>query len=321
LDQFQARYTTGNLISELLQIHQGKFVVRVSAQVEGITRATGMAAAQTLELAEDRARSRALMVLGIEISTGAMQPETFPLQPTTSELPSELTASLPVEGLVHKHQSPSLVSKPSLNSSIYPSAISQVPSEASLLAPTSSFGLKNERLPLTAEGQSTQAPPLHGGVPSGFAVACGGASPEGGFPSVGDWRWKPSRSAVSPLTATPSDQGSGTFSEDLRNTPTKDSSQEELPLPLSNVTSMGSRRPNHQDIVGLNRAVPEPEDLSDAIAQTDIELARLSWSPAAGRDYLIHTYGKRARKLLTQKELLEFLKYLKSQPTPKEPLS
>lgn len=66
LAQFQARYPTGSLISELLSIYQGKFVVRVSAQVEGVTRATGMAAAETPELAEDRARVRALAVLVID---------------------------------------------------------------------------------------------------------------------------------------------------------------------------------------------------------------------------------------------------------------
>ena len=69
LAQFQARYPTGSLNSELLTIYQGKFIVRVSVQVEGVTRSTGMAAAETLEVAEDRARSRALMVLGIQSET------------------------------------------------------------------------------------------------------------------------------------------------------------------------------------------------------------------------------------------------------------
>ena len=71
LAQFQACYPTGSLISELLSIYQGKFVVRVSAQVEGVTRATGMAAAETLELAEDRARVRALTVLVIDEFRGS----------------------------------------------------------------------------------------------------------------------------------------------------------------------------------------------------------------------------------------------------------
>ncbi len=78
LAQFQARYPTGSLISELVTIYQGKFVVRVSATVEGVVRATGMAASETLELAEDQARSRALMVLGIQGATSAQSVASAP---------------------------------------------------------------------------------------------------------------------------------------------------------------------------------------------------------------------------------------------------
>ena len=56
---------TAVLISELVQIFQGKYIVRASVQIEGVTRATGMAAAETVEAAEDQARTRALIVLGI----------------------------------------------------------------------------------------------------------------------------------------------------------------------------------------------------------------------------------------------------------------
>ena len=65
LAQFQSLYPNGSITSELLQVFQGKFIVRVSLQVEGIIRATGMAGADTIEAAEDEARNRALMVLGV----------------------------------------------------------------------------------------------------------------------------------------------------------------------------------------------------------------------------------------------------------------
>jgi hypothetical protein len=65
--QFQNRYPTGALLSELLQIHDGKFIVRVLAQAGGATLATGLAAAYTPEMAEDNARVRALEVLGISL--------------------------------------------------------------------------------------------------------------------------------------------------------------------------------------------------------------------------------------------------------------
>lgn len=66
--QFQVRYPTGSLISELLTIYNGKYVVRVAVEVDGVTRATGMAVADTIELAEDQARSRALEVMEIRLS-------------------------------------------------------------------------------------------------------------------------------------------------------------------------------------------------------------------------------------------------------------
>ncbi|MUL35108.1 hypothetical protein [Gloeocapsopsis dulcis] len=72
---FFARYPTGNLLSELVEIYQGKFIVQVAVQIEDTTRITSMAAAETIELAEDQARERALLVL--------MQPATAtPVEPS-----------------------------------------------------------------------------------------------------------------------------------------------------------------------------------------------------------------------------------------------
>jgi hypothetical protein len=57
-------------------------------------------------------------------------------------------------------------------------------------------------------------------------------------------------------------------------------------------------------------------DLSDIIAQTDVELQRLGWSVSQGREFLEKTYGKRSRHDLTDEELLEFLLYLETQTPP-----
>ncbi|WP_223277962.1 hypothetical protein [Nostoc sp. 'Peltigera membranacea cyanobiont' 232] len=58
------------------------------------------------------------------------------------------------------------------------------------------------------------------------------------------------------------------------------------------------------------------KDLSQVLAKTDIEIQRLGWTPEQGREYLIKTYGKRGRTLLTEEELHQFLQYLQSQPDP-----
>ncbi|HEY9852676.1 MAG TPA: hypothetical protein V6D28_24605 [Leptolyngbyaceae cyanobacterium] len=96
--QFQVRYPTGSLISDLITIYNGKYVVRVLVEVDGIARATGMAVADTIEQAEDQARIRALAVMGIHI-TGKTntQPEVsefaqrLPFSTERSE-PSNLTS-------------------------------------------------------------------------------------------------------------------------------------------------------------------------------------------------------------------------------------
>lgn len=63
--QFRLRYPTGSLTAELITIHDGLFVVRAIVQVDEKTMATGLAAAMTIEEAEDRARTRALLMLGL----------------------------------------------------------------------------------------------------------------------------------------------------------------------------------------------------------------------------------------------------------------
>ncbi|MGF1457637.1 MAG: hypothetical protein ACFBSG_01275 [Leptolyngbyaceae cyanobacterium] len=58
--------------------------------------------------------------------------------------------------------------------------------------------------------------------------------------------------------------------------------------------------------------LPSPINLSDVIAQTDIELRRLGWSVEAGREYLENTYQKRSRHELSEEELIQFLCHLES---------
>jgi formylglycine-generating enzyme required for sulfatase activity len=64
-----------------------------------------------------------------------------------------------------------------------------------------------------------------------------------------------------------------------------------------------------------------PNDFSDIIARTNVELKRLGWTNQQGRDYLLETYGKRSRQLLTDAELLDFLHHLESEPSPQERVS
>ncbi|MBD2080803.1 hypothetical protein [Leptolyngbya sp. FACHB-17] len=105
--QLRSRFPQGALISELVQIHDGQFVVRAIVQVGTTTMATGMAAAEKIEVAEDRARVRAMEVLGISPTGGAT---TFDVAARSMEPPKEVEPSFttaipdlplpPVEALV-----------------------------------------------------------------------------------------------------------------------------------------------------------------------------------------------------------------------------
>lgn len=80
-EQFRRYFPQGCLISELVQIDHGKYIVRASVQNEGLTLATGLAAADTVEKAEDQARNRALAVLDIALTSA--QPKERTSQGTT----------------------------------------------------------------------------------------------------------------------------------------------------------------------------------------------------------------------------------------------
>ena len=265
--QFQARYPTGSLISELLQIYQGKFVVRVSAQVEGVTRATGMAASEKLELAEDQARSRALIVLGI--------------QPAIS---AQSVASVP----------------------------QSTPPHMQMQAVETAFELNKP-----AYSSFSQASPVAEETPDSAVFS--------------DFKEKSNsygKDAIlrNPVTSTPTVASPETAAEnfEIMSGTQTGSSSNPPPISFGNVTPLIPRSYSPQESAGsldqtgaeTEMGASEPTDLSDAIARTTVELKRLRWSNQQGREYLVRTYNKRSRQELTDEEMLEFLHFLESQPSP-----
>ena len=97
---------------------------------------------------------------------------------------------------------------------------------------------------------------------------------------------------------------------------------EDIGRPIDSITPDEAPAPSDVPASSLAAAAIEnfddtnPVDLSDIIAQTDVEMARLGWSNIQGRSYLEKTFNKRSRQQLTDEELLTFLLYLESQPTP-----
>ena len=253
LAQFQSLYPNGSLISELVQIWSGKYIVRASVQIEGVIRATGMAAAETVEAAEDQARNRALMVLGMTtLSPGStVSPKPIPqVQPTPH--PSFSTVST-VNSVEQTEQKPE----------------EQTPQpEVTSLSDTYNQDYE-PRFAVTSDREPEFDIPMQN-----WAMLDDSSEPE-----------------ENPLP-TPAASNVRQFAP--RNYTTED------------VASPKSKRNN----------TSQPIDLSDVIAKTDVEIERLGWTKEQGKEHLKKTYGKLGRTLLSEQELLDFLRYLESQPDP-----
>jgi hypothetical protein len=193
---FRERYPTGGILTDLLRVEQGLFVVRAEIRVDDRTiLATGLAAAEDLEEAEERAIERAFEHLATQTRT------------RTSWSPEPLSSERKIESERPRR---------SLNGSFRGTDVS------------SSMSLSEDLDNLDLNGPIDPSPPR------------------------------------------------------------------------------------------LSKNFTEPSDsvdLSELIAQTNVEMKRIGWMAKQGQDYLQRTFGKRSRQQLDEEELAEFLEFLKSQPT------
>ena len=191
-------------------MHDGQYIVRATAADKGETLATGLAASDDVQVAEDRARARALAALGItadNMSTGD--------RPEAANIPTPESAPITAADEAKILPPPEPQPEPSLESSLDSS-------------------------------EEDLGPPID-------AIA------------------------EDPVTTVPAKPSAAAIALESFNTSA------------------------------------QPVDLSDVIAQTDVELTRLGWTSAQGRDHLEKTYGKRSRQQLTDEELMSFLLYLEEQ--------
>ncbi|MCA2785692.1 hypothetical protein [Microcystis sp. M125S2] len=224
LQKLRQRYPQVALISELVQIDHGKYIVKAIVEIEGKTVVTGLAAADTVEIAEDRARERALLLLDAENTPDLQLVEK--VSPNNISLPSDLPK--PVASAKKSTKTPKVTEIPRPEAKIEP----ELPQVKDIPLP--------EPEPLLLETETDNY------------------------------------SLLSEL-------------------PEEASLTEEEP-------------PEPEPVV----VIPEEIDYSVLKTKIDVEMKRLAWTTEKGREYLISTYGKKSRLLLTNEELLEFYNYLSS---------
>ncbi len=349
LAQFQSLYPEGSIISELIQIHHNKYIVRVNVQLRGVTRVTGMAAAESIEVAEDRARERALMVLqqtdpqnhSTNLASQAQEAQGHSPHFNTKEINTQevavkaeldldrqkisQTTEIQTAASAIKHNQASVPEKPVVKEMI---AAKQF--ESSSREPKFKTAQADEVLPARDKDKFTAAKSTYSYQGSGFTANIDAPPQEINQPNLdsGGINVDSQFKFDSPL------------SENLVNTPEEGAIQNQLPLMSStNVQSFMSPEHSIEEEPKVTASVEKkssattrkkkkteskdatkPKSLLDPIAEIDVEMRRLGRTREQGREHLIQTYNKRARSLLTDEQLLEFLEYLKSQPTPADPL-
>ena len=279
LIEFRSRYPTASLISELLTLHQGLYVVRTLVQMDGVTLATGMAAEPTIEQAEDRARVRAIAVLGTSVSVSEPTPAR-----NLSESPVTTAASAPAFNTLHLGQGKTRArptSTPMSSPGLSESQLSTPPAETNPAFPEMEKSGPSSDQWLSGGGYSESPATQSEFAPQSLPETSG--FPDSPTRADGD-PFSEYKSPDEPKSSLPTDYGVPSSSD-----PAETQAQ---------VTSSGS------------------VDLSDAIAQTTIEIKRLGWTTNQGRNHLKQHYGVPSRSQLSEDQLLDFLTYLKNQPSP-----
>jgi hypothetical protein len=273
LQKLRQRYPQVALISELVQIDHGKYIVRAIIEIEGKTVVTGLAAADTVEIAEDRARERALLLLDAET------PPDLQLVEKVSPNNVSLGEDLP---------------KPvaSAKKSTKTAKVTEIPRPEAKIEP---------ELPEVKDIPPAKIEPE---LPQVKDIPPAKIEPE--LPEVKD---------IPPAKI------------ELELPQVKD-----IPLPEPEPLLLETETDNYSLLTELPEEVslteedpPEPEpvavipeeiDYSVLKTKIDVEMKRLAWTTEKGREYLISTYGKKSRLLLTNEELLEFYNYLSSISAP-----
>ncbi len=250
LQKFRAQYPDGTLTAKLISINEGQYVVRAAISQAGEEIATGLAASVDVQIAEDKARDRALAILNIfaedAVDKDVLEEDALKKDISKKDISKE-------NALKENALEEEVLKEEGLKEEISKKDVSK--EDARLVEQTS------DRI-------DTSEPDLE--ISSADAEDAEDAEEDLGPPI-----------------------------DAIREEPLP---EPELKAPSASAIALES----------FNTSTA-PVDLSDVIAQTDIELRRLGWNSTRGREYLEKTYGKRSRQQLTDEELMSFLLYLEEQ--------
>lgn len=289
-DRFWQKYPQGSILSDLVQIHNSTYVVRVTLSSAGQPLVATLAAAEQLETAQSLARSQAMQMLGcgetVELlSVNGFNPlvmEETPALIVPSAIPDEILAEpdLPV-AMTQSAPEPSgnlelATNQPSVELTKSQASANDEPA----------FYPETEQLPLTNGSAATPQLEIEMPVETSESIA----------PST------------LPLV------------ERLQEDTAIEEPTVEIPISSPPAKSRSKKAPVAENSPPslLNDTSEPPADaaplsVTDIIPLINMELKRLNWSREQGRDYMVALYNKRASSLLSDEELFGLLQHLRDE--------
>ncbi|MEP6485756.1 hypothetical protein NDI43_03260 [Microcoleus vaginatus GB2-A3] len=279
--EFRALYPAGQLICELLTVHHGKFVVRCLVQVDGKTLVTAMSAAESVEDAEDRARLRAIAVLGVAAPDRAIvsvdPAPVAPVAPVASVAAVPPPPPAPVASVAAVPPPPPAAVPVPVGPTSVPLPVLEMP-VADKLPETHQSNFVKTEAKLNEEPIAPVPEPL---PPTVDRVEATGFVPK----QLDSDAWL-----------------SSSYGEPLQ----------ELDVPTSSQSELLQGAAEVRELQPIAVGIPSDaiEDNSDTIAQIDAILKRLRWKKPQETQCLEHNYGKSSQRELSSEELVDFLEYL-----------
>lgn len=287
LAKFRHHYPQGSLLSELVKIDRGLFIVKVSLQVQDKILATALASADCVEAAEDKARQRAIATLVLDneqaISNQSIIDNTAsPMKSSSTSVPSLSSA---------QSSQPALTSESKLESISNHNLNNDLTNHNNVVDFAEHQSEMPSQRPISDQGNRSPAPTTESSQPQQRIES-----------KIND--------KIQPSAGSGDSDNVNLFSEVV----VSEASPTAASNDFNNNNIVGTT--SHSEPHSVSNTEIGEIDFNEIKQKTDIEIKRLGWTKDDGRDFLKSRYGKRSRLHLTDDQLLEFLHYLESLPNP-----
>ena len=318
LQLLRSQYPTGCLSSDLIQVVHDQFVVQAKVHIDGVSIVTALASASTVEVAEDRARTRALEALGLSTTPSLNHALNVAINAGMS---TGLSATVPLvpemlklEAVVPEVVEPEVVepieaAAPGLFQPDVEPKITKTSTKRKAKAAAPIAEVLEVAFDISPEAPAAVLTPAQIAEPS-TEIAI--------------------ESSVLEIIEAPKNVEASAIEVPMIETPVIEIPEESIESESFEVTFEGGEyeytfeeepTPEAAPVFTTSAVTPADLglDLADAIAQIGGEIDRIGWTKKQGSGYLQDTYGKRTRAELTEGELFAFLAYLKSLPAKVQP--